>query len=205
MRREKIGAQRRRARGQRGSIRARSRPRKVPMVFDPRVAEFADRPSRRRHQRRVDRAQDQLPAGTSSGERCSPTASASSTIRCGSADCARARSTAKASPAQRARLIEDGVLTTLGARQRHRARTRPCNDRPCLARRVVGAVAVGDQSLSRSRPADARRADRPTSSDGFYVTDLIGSGVNSVTGDYSRGASGFWIENGKLHLSRSAR
>jgi PmbA protein len=32
--------------------------------------------------------------------------------------------------------------------------------------------------------------------DGFYVTDLIGSGVNGVTGDYSRGASGFWIENG---------
>jgi PmbA protein len=34
--------------------------------------------------------------------------------------------------------------------------------------------------------------------DGFYVTDLIGMGVNMVTGDYSRGASGFWIENGKL-------
>jgi PmbA protein len=33
--------------------------------------------------------------------------------------------------------------------------------------------------------------------DGFYVTDLIGSGVNMVTGDYSRGASGFWIENGE--------
>jgi len=33
---------------------------------------------------------------------------------------------------------------------------------------------------------------------GFYVTDLIGSGVNSVTGDYSRGASGFWIENGTI-------
>jgi PmbA protein len=33
---------------------------------------------------------------------------------------------------------------------------------------------------------------------GFYVTDLIGSGVNGVTGDYSRGASGFWIEDGKL-------
>ena len=33
--------------------------------------------------------------------------------------------------------------------------------------------------------------------DGFYVTDLIGVGVNVVTGDYSRGASGFWIENGK--------
>jgi PmbA protein len=33
--------------------------------------------------------------------------------------------------------------------------------------------------------------------DGFFVTDLIGMGVNMVTGDYSRGASGFWIENGK--------
>jgi PmbA protein len=35
-------------------------------------------------------------------------------------------------------------------------------------------------------------------SQGFYVTDLIGSGVNGVTGDYSRGASGFWIENGEI-------
>ncbi len=33
--------------------------------------------------------------------------------------------------------------------------------------------------------------------DGFYVTDLIGMGANMITGDYSRGASGFWIENGK--------
>jgi PmbA protein len=34
--------------------------------------------------------------------------------------------------------------------------------------------------------------------EGFYVTELIGMGVNNVTGDYSRGAAGFWIENGKL-------
>ena len=33
---------------------------------------------------------------------------------------------------------------------------------------------------------------------GFYVTELMGMGVNAVTGDYSRGASGFWIENGAL-------
>jgi PmbA protein len=32
--------------------------------------------------------------------------------------------------------------------------------------------------------------------DGFYITDLIGAGVNLVTGDYSRGAAGFWIVNG---------
>ncbi|HUO91166.1 MAG TPA: TldD/PmbA family protein [Rhizomicrobium sp.] len=33
---------------------------------------------------------------------------------------------------------------------------------------------------------------------GFYVTELIGMGVNPVTGDYSRGAAGFWIENGEI-------
>jgi PmbA protein len=33
---------------------------------------------------------------------------------------------------------------------------------------------------------------------GFYVTELLGMGVNGVTGDYSRGAAGFWIENGAL-------
>ena len=33
---------------------------------------------------------------------------------------------------------------------------------------------------------------------GLYVTDLIGHGVNIVTGDYSHGASGLWIENGEL-------
>jgi PmbA protein len=33
---------------------------------------------------------------------------------------------------------------------------------------------------------------------GFYVTEMIGHGANIVTGEYSRGASGFWIENGEL-------
>ena len=33
---------------------------------------------------------------------------------------------------------------------------------------------------------------------GFYVVELIGMGVSTVTGDYSRGATGFWIENGEI-------
>ena len=33
---------------------------------------------------------------------------------------------------------------------------------------------------------------------GLYITELIGFGVNGVTGDYSRGAVGYWIENGEL-------
>ncbi len=32
---------------------------------------------------------------------------------------------------------------------------------------------------------------------GLYLTDLLGMGVNQITGDYSRGAAGYWIENGK--------
>jgi PmbA protein len=35
-------------------------------------------------------------------------------------------------------------------------------------------------------------------SQGLYVTELMGQGVNGVTGDYSRGASGFWVENGAI-------
>ena len=33
---------------------------------------------------------------------------------------------------------------------------------------------------------------------GLVVTELMGQGVNGVTGDYSRGASGFWVENGEI-------
>ncbi|MGH7879913.1 MAG: metallopeptidase TldD-related protein, partial [Candidatus Binataceae bacterium] len=33
---------------------------------------------------------------------------------------------------------------------------------------------------------------------GLYVTEMIGFGINGVTGDYSRGAGGMWIENGEL-------
>ena len=33
---------------------------------------------------------------------------------------------------------------------------------------------------------------------GLYVTELMGQGVNAVSGDYSRGASGFWVENGEI-------
>jgi len=34
--------------------------------------------------------------------------------------------------------------------------------------------------------------------DGLLVTELMGQGVNAVTGDYSRGAAGFWVERGSI-------
>ena len=33
---------------------------------------------------------------------------------------------------------------------------------------------------------------------GFFITEPMGQGVNGVTGDYSRGASGYWVENGEI-------
>ena len=48
---------------------------------------------------------------------------------------------------------------------------------------------AGDKNL------DQLLADMDT---GFLVTELMGQGVNNVTGDYSRGAAGFWVEKGKI-------
>ncbi|MFM8546661.1 MAG: metallopeptidase TldD-related protein, partial [Betaproteobacteria bacterium] len=40
-----------------------------------------------------------------------------------------------------------------------------------------------------------RKLDR-----GLFVTELLGHGVNYVTGDYSRGASGYWVEGGRIQF-----
>jgi PmbA protein len=93
-------------------------------------------------------------------------------------------------------LIEDGVLQTwildcatareLGLQTNGRAsRGVSSAPSPSTSNLHMEAGRVGPSDLI----ADIK--------DGFYVTDLIGSGANLVTGDYSRGASGFWIENGE--------
>jgi PmbA protein len=64
-------------------------------------------------------------------------------------------------------------------------------------RGVSSSPSPGASNLHLSPGADAPEALIADIAEGFYVTDLIGMGVNQVTGDYSRGASGFWIENGK--------
>jgi len=58
-----------------------------------------------------------------------------------------------------------------------------------------GPAATNVYLAAGSLTPDALIADIDS---GFYVTELIGMGVNGVTGDYSRGASGFWIEKGKI-------
>lgn len=98
---------------------------------------------------------------------------------------------------KRRTLIEDGVLTTWlldlrSARQ--------------LGLQTTGHAARGTSGPPGPAPANVYMAAGKRSradilaeiKDGFYVTDLMGMGVNGVTGDYSRGAGGFWIENGQL-------
>jgi len=49
-----------------------------------------------------------------------------------------------------------------------------------------------------TRPGDDLDAMLEKLGTGLFVTELMGSGVNYVTGDYSRGASGFWVEKGRI-------
>ncbi len=106
-----------RHRGWRARRRRGLNPRKVatckaPVVFDPRVAGSLVRACGRRRERRIDRAQDQFPEGQPSASSCSTRASGSSTIRCGSAGCARSRSMRKASAVRKLAIIDEGVLTS---------------------------------------------------------------------------------------------
>ncbi|HTR39898.1 MAG TPA: TldD/PmbA family protein [Bryobacteraceae bacterium] len=66
------------------------------------------------------------------------------------------------------------------------------------ARGITGNAGVGHGNFYLERgtrsPEELIRGIRK----GLYVTELIGQGVNIVTGDYSRGAAGLWIENGEF-------
>ncbi len=53
-------------------------------------------------------------------------------------------------------------------------------------------------SSRRTRPGDDLDAMLKKLGTGLFVIELMGQGVNYVTGDYSRGASGFWVENGQI-------
>jgi len=58
-----------------------------------------------------------------------------------------------------------------------------------------GAHNLQVQAPTQSETELLRQMDR-----GLYVTSLMGQGVNAVTGDYSRGASGFWVEGGEIQF-----
>lgn len=98
---------------------------------------------------------------------------------------------------KRLNVVEDGVLTTWLL--------------DCRSARQLGLKSTGHASRGTTSPPSPSASnfylepgavtvaemigDIP---DGFYVTELFGQGVNGVTGDYSRGAAGFWIEGGEI-------
>jgi PmbA protein len=100
-------------------------------------------------------------------------------------------------PSRRTVVVENGVLRNyllntytarkLGMKSTHNA-----------SRGLAGTPGIGCGNLylePGTRTPDQIIAEVPA---GLYVTGLMGFGVNVVTGDYSRGATGLWIENGQL-------
>ena len=100
-------------------------------------------------------------------------------------------------PSRRTVLVDRGVLTsylldTYSARRLGLAATGHA------AREDGGGVTVGYTNLYLEPGAWAPQEILRSVDRGLYVTELIGFGVNFATGDYSRGAVGFWIEGGEL-------
>jgi len=95
------------------------------------------------------------------------------------------------------KIVEDGVLKTW---------LLDCATARELNLQTTGHAHRGVSSTPSPGPTNLHLTPGPKTpkeligeiEDGFFVTSLIGMGVNLVTGDYSRGASGFWIENGEL-------
>ena len=93
-------------------------------------------------------------------------------------------------------IVEDGVLKTWFL-DCATARELELTTTGHAQRGVSSAPSPGPSNLHLQAGAASPDELIADIAEGFYVTELIGFGVNQVTGDYSRGASGFWIENGK--------
>lgn len=95
------------------------------------------------------------------------------------------------------KLIDDGVLTAWMADS---AAARQLSIQPTghAVRGAAGAPAIGPSNLYLAAGSRSREGMISGIAQGVLITELIGMGVNGVTGDYSRGASGFLIVNGEI-------
>jgi PmbA protein len=100
-------------------------------------------------------------------------------------------------PSRRTVVVENGVLRSyllntyaarkLGLKSTHNA-----------SRGLAGTPGIGCGNLYSEPGTLSQEQIIAEVASGFYVTSLMGFGVNVVTGDYSRGATGLWIENGQF-------
>jgi PmbA protein len=94
-------------------------------------------------------------------------------------------------------IVEDGVLTTwfLDLRSARQLKLKSTGH----AARGTGGPPSPSPSNLWIEPGPVTPAELIGDiKSGFFVTEMMGQGVNGITGDYSRGAAGFWIENGQI-------
>lgn len=99
-------------------------------------------------------------------------------------------------PSRQNLVVESGVLKTFlldsySARKLNRTST-------ASAARSGGSIGPSTTNFILRAGTESRDDIVASVERGLYVTEMMGFGFNPITGDFSRGASGFWIENGKL-------
>ena len=94
-------------------------------------------------------------------------------------------------------LIQDGVLQQwlLDLSSAKQLNLKPTGN---AKRGISGPPSPGTTNLTLMNGKETPEELISNVKDGLYITDMIGSSISMVTGDYSRGASGFWIKNGQL-------
>jgi PmbA protein len=105
-------------------------------------------------------------------------------------------------PSRRTVVIERGVLKNY-LLNTYAARKLGMKTTGNASRGLTGNAGIGHGNFYLENGVQSPERMIAGISDGFYVTELIGMGVNIVTGDYSRGAAGLWIRNGELAFAVS--
>jgi PmbA protein len=94
-------------------------------------------------------------------------------------------------------VIENGVLKTYVC-DSYSARRLNAKVTGNAGRNYSSSPTVSETNLFLKNGKDNPKDIIKSVKNGLYLTEMFGSGVNSVTGDFSQGASGFWIENGEI-------
>ena len=100
-------------------------------------------------------------------------------------------------PSRRTVVIERGVLRNY-LLNTYTARKLGLKTTGNASRGITGNASVGNGNFYLEKGSRTPEEIIRSMKSGLYVTELIGTGVNIVTGDYSRGAAGMWIENGEF-------
>jgi PmbA protein len=105
-------------------------------------------------------------------------------------------------PSRRTVVIERGVLKSYLLNS-YAARKLGMKTTGNASRGLTGNAGIGHGNFFLEKGVQTAEQMIAGIANGFYVTELMGFGVNIVTGDYSRGAAGLWIRNGELAFAVS--